>query len=34
MTPDMATKFIPVCVEYLEGTAGPDTAGLLQAAFQ
>jgi hypothetical protein len=30
----MATKFVPIYVEYLQGTAGPDTAALLQAALQ
>lgn len=34
MSADMATKFVPVCVEYVQGTAGPDTAALLQAALQ
>ena len=34
MSADMATKFVPVCVQYLQGTAGPETAGLLQAALR
>jgi len=34
MSADMATKFVPICVEYVQGTAGPDTAALLQAALQ
>jgi hypothetical protein len=34
MSADMATKFVPICVQYLQGTAGPETAGLLQAALQ
>lgn len=34
MSADMATKFAPLCVQYLQGSAGPDAAGLLQAALQ
>jgi hypothetical protein len=34
MPADMATKFVPVCVQYVQGTAGPDAAALLQAALQ
>lgn len=34
MSADMATKFVPICVEYVQGTAGPDTAALLQTALQ
>ena len=34
MPADMATKFVPICVQYVQGTAGPDTAALLQAALQ
>jgi len=34
MSADMVTKFAPVCVQYLQGAAGPETAGLLQAALQ
>jgi hypothetical protein len=34
MSGDMVTKFAPVCVQYLQGSAGPEAAGLLQAALQ
>ena len=31
---DMVGKFIPVCVQYLQGSAGPEAASLLQGALQ
>ena len=34
LSTDMVGKFIPVCVQYLQGSAGPQTASLLQGALQ
>jgi len=34
MSADMATKFVPVCVQYVQGAAGPETASLLHAALR
>jgi hypothetical protein len=31
---DMAGKFVPVCIQYLQGTGGPEAASLLQTALQ
>lgn len=34
MSSGMAAQFIPVCVQYLQGTTDPATAALLQSALQ
>jgi hypothetical protein len=34
MSTDLVGQFIPVCVQYVQGSAGPEAASLLQAALQ